>query len=116
MLELETGPAVGTEARAGAVQLGGPVWAPYQLSDPGDFQANQQVPPVERTASVTLPPPALSSPATTAMLIVVALVEGPDTNVMDGLDADRVDGCSDPKPPALAAELITVVRPMESVC
>jgi hypothetical protein len=96
MLEAETGPAVGTEARAGALQLGWPVWAPYQVPDPDDFQANQQVPPVERTASVTLPPPPLPTPPTTAMLIVVALVEGPDTKVMEGLDADRVDGCNEP--------------------
>jgi len=30
------------------------------------------------------------------MLIVVAFVEGPDTKLMDGLDADRVDGWSEP--------------------
>jgi hypothetical protein len=92
MLELETGPAVGGEASPGAVQLGWSVWAPYQVPDPDDFQANQQVPPVDRTASVTLPPPELPSPATTDMLIVVAFVEGPDTKLMEGLDADRVDG------------------------
>jgi hypothetical protein len=70
MLDDETGPGMGADASAGAAHDGRWVWAPYQVADPADFQANQQVPLVERLANVTVPlsppPPAVPAPPVAA--------------------------------------------------
>jgi hypothetical protein len=50
------------------------------------------------------------------MLTVVAFAEGPLTKVMDGFEADRVDGCRDPYPPPSVAMVSTVVNAVDSVC
>jgi hypothetical protein len=73
MLDDVTGPGVGVDASAGAVHAERWVWAPYQVADPADFDANQHVPLVEWLASVTVPlsaptpfAPAASAPPMTA--------------------------------------------------
>jgi hypothetical protein len=50
------------------------------------------------------------------MLRVLGLVEGPDTNVIEGFDALSVEGCNEPYPPALTAAESAVVNPVVSVC
>jgi hypothetical protein len=50
----------------------------------------------------------------TAMLIVVALEDGPATNDAEAPDADKAEGFSEPYPPALAAAASTVLSPDES--
>ena len=90
--EDDTGPGVGAEARAGAVQLASPVCAPYQAGEAGDRHTSQQVPSEERSAKVMAPLPSV----TMATLTVDALVDGPDTKVTEGLDAPSVATSSEP--------------------
>lgn len=126
MLVEVTGPATGAAAKAGAVQLDWPVWAPNQVADPELRQTSQQIPSDEWAVRVTLPldadapvPPAASAPLmadpmdpldgeaapapeapspvlVTAMLTVDALVVGPVTKETDGSEADSDPMSSEP--------------------
>jgi hypothetical protein len=112
MADDDTGPAVGVEARAGAVQLASPVCAPYHSGEPGERHTNQQVPSEARSAIVMLPLPSV----TMATLTVDALAEVPDTKVREGSDAASVERSREPYPPWLAAAESAAVRPVDSAC
>jgi hypothetical protein len=132
MLDDVTGPGTGTEASDGAVHVVAPVCAPYQVVPPSAFQTNQQVPLDDRSAIVTLPPVAVPDPPSTfkspedpvaavappvnVTLTVEAFADGPETNEVEGSDADNVEMSTDPKPPVFAAADPTAASPDERVC
>jgi hypothetical protein len=126
-----TGPGTGTVVSDGAVHEMAPVCAPYHVGAPSAFQTNQQVPLEDRSAIVTLPPAVVPDPPSTFVpstplvlavppvnvtLTVEAFVEGPETNEVEGSDADNVEISTDPKPPVLAAADPTAASPDERAC
>jgi len=114
MADEDTEPAIGAAVIAGAAQLARPVCAPYHVAPPAALHTNQQMPSEDRSAMVMLPPPA-ASPATTT-LTVDALTEGPETNKIEGSDAESVEMSRDPSPSAVADAAAADVNPVDSAC